>query len=362
LPNDSSDQLLRDYFEARDETASQLILEQILARVAQPIIRRIVTSALRGPAAHDGEDVVSDTIAHLLRRLVELKADPSRHSIRSFAAYVATSAYNNCHERLRQSYPARNRLRNQLHYLLNHHPDFALWRTASGESVCGYRQWIGQPARVEQLDHVNVTIARPGQTRADIVVLVGDVFRSLRSPMAIDLLVDVIAKSIDLGERRVEPVTAASEPFAAPVAESQLELRMSLRQLWDDIRALPQRQRTALLFSLRDVHGQEILSLLPVTRTATLKEISEALQMPLTDLASLWAKLPLDDVAIGKLVGASRQQVIKLRRLAREKLHRVAKRREKTVTSRAPQNVKADSASAEIGQEVRTTLGGTTLR
>ena len=358
----SADDLLREYFEAQSEGESESRLARILETVAQPIIRRIVVSALRGPAAQDADDVVSDTIAHLLRRLVELKADPVRQPIRDFAGYAATAAYNNCHERLRQSYPARNRLRNQLQYLLNHHPDFALWRAVSGESVCGYREWTGRPAAFERLDSVDLKVAGSSQKRAEIVVLVGEVFRRYRAPLELDSLVDLIAGAIGLEGQRVEAPAAVSEPAAAVAPETQFEMRMSLRQLWDDIRELPQRQRTALLFSLRDVQGREILSLLPLTRTASMKDIADALDVSLIDLAALWGELPLDDVAIGKLVGASRQQVIKLRRLAREKLRRSSKRRELSVTPRSHQNVTPRSPSSNTGHDVNTKLGGTTSR
>ena len=137
---------------------------------------------------------------------------------------------------------------------------------------------------------------------------------------------------------------------------------MSLRQAWEDIRQLPQRQRIALLFSLRDVNGREILSFLPLTRTATIPEVAEALQIPVMKLASLWGELPLDDAAIGNLLGASRQQVIKLRRLARETLRRSSKRREQAVPGRSRQNVDADSASSKVGHDLTTKLSETTSR
>jgi DNA-directed RNA polymerase specialized sigma24 family protein len=311
MSGDSTDRLLREYLDAEGEPEDQLCLRRILETVAQPIVRRIVFCALRGPAAQDAEDVVADTIAQMLRRLREWKADSLRQPIRDLGAYVATAAYNNCHERLRQSYPARNRLRNQLLYLLHHHPDFALWRTGDGTSVCGYRRWIGQASPwLERFDDLNLPVAGSAQKRADIVAVVEAVFRQCAVPLQTDCLVEIIARALPLEEQRLEPLEAASNVSSPASVDTQLELRMSLRQIWDDIGRLPQRQRTALLFSLRDVHGREILSLLPLTRTATMKEIADAVQLPLPDLAVLWGELPLDDLTIGKLLGASPQQVI----------------------------------------------------
>src|SRR5712692_9877888 len=96
MSDDSADRLLREYFDAENDSESELHLTRIMENFARPIVRRIVSSALRGPAAQDAGDVVSDTIAHLVRRLVEMRTDPSAGPIRDLAAYVATSAYNNC--------------------------------------------------------------------------------------------------------------------------------------------------------------------------------------------------------------------------------------------------------------------------
>jgi RNA polymerase sigma factor (sigma-70 family) len=362
---DSADRLLRDYLDAETDAEVEVRLASILEDFAKPIIRRIVASVLRGPAGRDADDVVSDTLTHLLRRLGELKNDPSANAIHDLRSYVATSAYNSCHERLREVYPARNRLRNQLHYFLNHHPQFAIWRTAHGRSLCGSRSWIGQPpGSGEWLERLNLNARNDpsAQNRAQIVALVGEVFRQARAPMEMGALVDAIARVIHLEEDRTDSSSSNSEPSGTDAVDSQLEQRMSLRQMWDDVRQLPPRQRTALLLSLRDLQGRELLSFLPYTRTATIAQIAETLGMSAATLADLWKDLPLDDVTIGQLLGASRQQVIKLRRLARERLRRSSKRREQTVTVRPRQNVDAESPSSESGLDLATKLGRTTAR
>ena len=95
---------------------------------------------------------------------------------------------------------------------------------------------------------------------------------------------------------------------------------------------------------------------------ATIPEIAEALQIPVMKLANLWGELPIDDAAIGNLLGASRHQVIKLRRLARERLRRGSKRREQFVPGRSHQNVDADSASSKAGHDLTTKVRETTSR
>jgi RNA polymerase sigma factor (sigma-70 family) len=99
-------------------------------------------------------------------------------------------------------------------------------------------------------------------------------------------------------------------------------LRGKLEALWREIHALPSRQAAALLLSLRDEKGQEVISLFPLTGTATLRQIAAAIALPAERFAQLWSRLPLDDRTIADLLGASRQQVINLRKSARERLAR----------------------------------------
>ena len=76
------------------------------------------------------------------------------------------------------------------------------------------------------------------------------------------------------------------------------------------------------MLNFRDPRGQDLISLLPYTRTAATEQIAEALEFPLVDFLELWKKLPLDDMTIAELLGAKRQQVINLRKCARERLER----------------------------------------
>jgi hypothetical protein len=53
-----------------------------------------------------------------------------------------------------------------------------------------------------------------------------------------------------------------------------------------------------------------------------MRELAAALEMSAEELAAAWDHLPLEDAAIGKILGASRQQVANLRKCARERLSR----------------------------------------
>lgn len=329
MRDDFADVMLREYLAAPEDAEAERLLGSILDELARPVVSRIVGSVCRGPVAGvEGEDLVAETLTDLLQRLRELRADPSR-GIRDLRGYVATCAYNRCHARLRERHPARNRLRNQVQYLCGQHARLATWRTAQGAMVCGLREWVGRealdPARAERV-RLTARTDPTAENRAQLVTLVPAILREAGGPLELDALVDTVARLIHLEQQRVD-VPLESIPLNELAADTALELRGSLRELWDDVRQLAPKQRAALLLNLRDAHGRECLSLLPLTRTATIAEIAEAVEIPPARFAALWNELPLSDAAIGELLHATARQVIKLRRLARERLRRMEKNR-----------------------------------
>jgi DNA-directed RNA polymerase specialized sigma24 family protein len=349
MEDESSAELLRQYLAAVDEADADRRLGQILEEVATPLVRRIVASVVRDSAAFaDAEDIVADTLMDLLRRLRDARRDDS-HPINDLPRYVVTCAYNRCHERLRERYPARNRLRNQLRYLCNHDRELALWRSAQGEMVCGFREWVGRETGGESLDGIRLAARNDpaAENRAQVATLVPALLHEVGAPVALDALTAAIARLIGVEQQRTEVPLNELEVSAGLNAHAALEERISLRQLWADVRKLAWKQRVALLLNLRDVHGRECLSLLPLTRTATIAEIAAVVGMPAERFAELWNDLPLTDAAIGELLEATPRQVIKLRRLARERLRRMAKRG-------GDQNLRLDLDSSSRGISIVT--------
>jgi hypothetical protein len=78
----------------------------------------------------------------------------------------------------------------------------------------------------------------------------------------------------------------------------------------------------ALLLNLREADGRGCLALFPGTGVASLRQIADALEFPAERFAELWPRLPLDDATIAGLLELTRQQVINLRKSARERLAR----------------------------------------
>lgn len=117
-----------------------------------------------------------------------------------------------------------------------------------------------------------------------------------------------------------EPLARLADP--APDAALALERRTDLSRLWNEIRQLPQRQAAALIFNLRDGHGRNAAALLPLTGTASLRDIARAVGLEPEELAEIWNRLPLEDAAIAAVLQVTRQQVINLRKSARQRLAR----------------------------------------
>lgn len=351
-------ELLRDYLAASDAEAD-IRLARLLGE-AKRVVGRVVSSVYRDAEASDAEDVVADTLADLLRRFRDLRTDPAR-SIDDLRGYIVRCAYNRCHERLRERYPARNRLRNQLQYLFRHDARLALWRSENGVMVAGLATMQGRepvaPAVAERI-HLAARSDPAAENRAQITALAEGVLRKAGGPLDLDTLVATIGRLIDLEQQRSEVPLELLEQKMETAADEALELRASLRQLWEDIRQLAPKQRVALLLNLTDVHGRECTSLLPLTRTASIAEIAAAVEMPPERFAAIWNDLPLTDVAIAELLQATPRQVIKLRRLGRERLRRMENRRSEqnraTDHKRASdQNTRVEFDSSSRGRRAR---------
>ena len=159
--------------------------------------------------------------------------------------------------------------------------------------------------------------------------LLSAIFNELNGPVALDDLVSVVAeiwqiKDLPVRSAQMGNEEAVSAIASAPAAEFDLRLdqRRHLEQIWLEIGELPPRQRIALLMNLKDAQGRSAVALLPPLRIASIRQIAGMLGIPAERFAAMWNQLPLDDEAIAEQLGVTRQQVINLRKCARERLRR----------------------------------------
>lgn len=258
---------------------------------ADEVIRRSLQKrrGMFDPA--DFDDLRSEVMLRLIRRLEDREAEP----IASFPDYVAMIAFHVVDDYARKRFPERARLSNRIRFTLTRDARFALWEIGR-ELIGGLREWNGQRP-----------VAPPGiiVDALDIPGSLARLFAESRAPIAFHSIVSLFWK----------PGRPVSVGEAAGAAQPRTDVA---DKLWREIRELPPRQRVALLLHLRDDNGESALVHLGASRF----EIAKALEMPEKELSSLWDTLPFDDNAIAARLGATRQQVINLRKCARERLAR----------------------------------------
>ena len=81
-------------------------------------------------------------------------------------------------------------------------------------------------------------------------------------------------------------------------------------------------QRKALLLNLHAQDAGNVASLIVLTGIARFDDVAAALEMSPEALAEIWNQLPLDDLRIASMLQVTRQQVINLRKSARQRLVR----------------------------------------
>jgi len=338
------DRQLLAFINANSEAESQAALEHLVCDHARPLIRDIVSFKLRAPSAgwssdRDGqevEDVSSEVIVRLVGALRDCKSAPDERPIANLRSYVAVMAYNASDAYLRQKYPRRFSLKNKIKYILTHHAGLALWETEGGSALCGFASWRqmkrrsagalrsdrGAAAVHDYLRTKSETGAvertPPGDQVAAVCEFVG-------SPLEIDELVTIMAEVWGVRDAPVEqdgPISPSELSDPAPRFDDILDHRALIKHVWNEMLQLPVRQRVALLLNLRDEHGGSAVAMLPILRIASIQQIAEALEMPNEEMAMLWNELPVEDVVIGRRLGATQQQVSNLRKCARERLAR----------------------------------------
>jgi RNA polymerase sigma factor (sigma-70 family) len=299
-----------------DASMRRQALEALMTGHVQPVAARVL-SRYQSPTLRpeDAEDLAATVYLRLVRRLQQLDDDDP---IDRLDDYVAAVTYNVVYSFLRRRYPERTRLKNRLRYLLSHHDDLAIWESG-GDIVCGLAQWRERAPVAPQVNTANATAAMI--ERGAPAEALHAIFDEAAAPMLFDDLVRLAAElwSVsDAADR--ESVDRQQSTARSPALE--LETRQTVEALWKEVRQLRENQRAALLLNLRDVKGANGVALLLIAGVASMDEIAEAMGMPAERLAELWNELPLDDLTIGGMLGISRQQVINLRKAARERLAR----------------------------------------
>jgi len=341
------DPLLRPFLLSRDDQEREQHLAGLITNHASPIIKEAVWLKLRalshctadGVQHQEAEDIHNEAILHLVARLRDIQSNPDSSAINNFRSYVAVVSYNACNEHLRRKYPLRHSLKNRLRYVLTHQPRMSLWMDDKG-LMCGYSAWQAgvvsqavnerlsrlrnEPSHLEKAQLLE-SAERVNLTRVTTVTL-----DFLGGPVEFDDLVGIVAEIAGIkdtpaeasrdGADNDEDTLVERTADSRPSFSTAVEERLSLTALWKEIRELPLRQKMALLLNLKDDRGNSQIEMFPLTGVATIREIADTLEMRDDEFARLWNELPIEDALIAKRMNLTRQQIINLRKAARQRL------------------------------------------
>jgi hypothetical protein len=313
----ANDPLLRDVLGSATEDLREAAIAELLASHVYWRVDRILSARFRrcGVTTEQQEDVRAETLLKLMSRLRRLIADPESTPLNQFADYVAVVTFNSFDDFVRRTYPLRTKLKHRVLYALRHSERFALWERGN-VLLCGLAEWAGQASLLRMESEALSVLAG-----TDLRLVLADLFAQAGGPLEVEQVVSRIARAQHSGREEAQELREETATTHHSGSE-ELENLQSLERLWSEIGELPVNQRVALLLSARDTGGESVLRLLPLTGVATIRQIAETLLIPAPALADLWHALPLDDNRIAAMLQMTRQQVINLRRSARDRLTR----------------------------------------
>jgi DNA-directed RNA polymerase specialized sigma24 family protein len=303
------DRCLEPLLRAGSEAERDAAIERIVADDVQPVIAR----TLRRQRPEEPDEIASAIHLRVLQRLRQL---PGGDPIHNLADYVATISHNAIYDALRRRYPERTRLKNRLRYVITHDRRFALWETASG-AACGLAAWSG---RAPATPHSLVAMADDDMRDATMTgAALAAIFERAAAPLLLD---DLVRVAMALWRIAEAPPIELPDVASPGDAAARFESREAIEAAWREIAQLRPNQRAALLLNLRDSSGGNAAALLVHLGIATVDDIASQLGIERHRFQTLWNELPLDDLTIAAMLGATRQQVINMRKAARQRLAR----------------------------------------
>lgn len=317
----AADPVLEALITARDEATRDAEIARLVSDIAAPVIESVLSRQLRTEwvfRAEAMEDLRAAVNLRVVRKLRALSRDPEE-IVGRFRDYVATLTYNAVSDSLRERYPEWSRLKGRIRYVLEHDPRLGLWSNG-GRQLCGLASWSGRTDSAEPVGAADPTPAM--LDRHHLGEAVAETIRREGKPIELDSLVRLFATIWKVAELTVGVSDELMIVAGAATPLAQVEARGYIEALWREISALRPLQRAALLLNLRDTDGGNALAYFVLLSVADIDELADSIGVTAERLAAMWNELPLDDLTIARMLGIRRQQVINLRRSARDRLLR----------------------------------------
>lgn len=329
-PNPLADDLLRLYVNAPGEAESARILERLVGELALPVIERTLRMKFRqsaergvGFSSGDLEDLCNQSCLNLVLKLAAMRAEPDGNGIRDVRGYAAVVAYNVWHDFLNESTPNWKSLKNKIRYAIGRSEEIGLW-SDSGEIHCGFASRERTTARALAGDEMSELLAAiPHLRSSGLPEIVFEILLRANRPLRLNDLVTVVARLWAVEDIADAVLDGYREnTLSGGNGQRDLEMRFELEQIWSEISQLPENQRTALLFNLRDEQGREMLFVFFNSGIANLKQIAAAMSLDGEEFSKVLPLLPFDDRTIADRMGITTKQVANLRKVARDNLRR----------------------------------------
>jgi DNA-directed RNA polymerase specialized sigma24 family protein len=337
------DALLEPLLLSNSDAQTDAFLSQLITECLQPVIKRVIRYKLHfnthnATEAAEADDIQQEVTVQILSELQKFRQQPQVHSIGDVSGLAAVITHRACARWLRRQFPERHAFKNRLYYLLTRQRGFAVWQNENRRLTAGFAAWQGQKelAITERLRSLSddpkllaqIRLLQTGGQAANSAAVVAQIFDYLGGPVEFDELIGTLADLLRIRDQAPESTDqdenakVLTASFVATDTAWQVEKRIFLKRLWEEIRQLPLNQKTALLLNLRDAEGRGCISLFPAAGIADVRHLAETLEMREKDFTELWNELPLDDARIAGLLRMNRQQIINLRKSARERLAR----------------------------------------
>ena len=331
------DSVLLSYVTATDARKRQQHLDDLLAVSAAPVIRKVLRQRLGfyvsaqgvNPNNQDAEDLYQEAMMRVVQGLNQLQSRTAS-DIEDFELYVSRIAANICIDFLRTKSPARTRLKYSLRDLLKRHKDIASWEH-EGEILCGLAVWRNagkSPFSDQSFSDIEAQLSSfqsvyfvdEDVRQAPLARLVSELFDWIAGPVEVDLLVRMVAYLLDLKEQPIESLDDPSQEswVTSLVAdmqsgESHLATNELLARLWHAIMKLPAGQRDAFAFGFQDEAGQDLFTVLVAAVVVGWGELALGMARSVAEVVHLRQRMPMDSAGVAAELGASRENVRKLR-------------------------------------------------
>lgn len=298
----ANDPLLGPLIAAERDDTRRHALEAVLVRHARPVAQKVLAQhrdADRVLGRDEAEDIVSTVMLRLVRKLQNVPFDESG-AVARLGDFTATLTFNTIYDFMRSRFPEWTHLKNRVRYVLTRDRRFVTWNVPAG-NVCALQQWLVSgvaPVPPPEESWRGLDRDRPADAIATILQFSG-------GPLLIDDMVRSLARTWNITD--VPADVDIDQLGHAATHATELESRSELEALWREINELRAPQRAALLLNLRDVDGGNAIALFAMIGIATLDQIAGAIEFPLTEIAAMWDRLPLDDLEIAAILGVKRQ-------------------------------------------------------